>query len=127
MTGRRRIESVGISLWMAIGLVSVFLVGGLIDITDRGPRIGRVRLDDLAAEYVGQVSRMDGSDEDLAASARAWAVDLERALYRVADRHGIVLLPAEMVAAGAPDYTGEVRAAMPGRELPPVAATEDAP
>ena len=134
MTGRRPIESVGISLWIAIALVSVFLVGGLIDITDRGPRVGRVRLDDLAAEYVGQVSRMDASDEDVAASARAWAEDLERALHRVAERHGVVLLPAEVVAAGAPDYTGEVRSAMPGREMPPVAVigslgatTEDAP
>ena len=134
MTGRRRIESVGISLWMAIGLVSVFLVGGLIDITDRGPRIGRVRLDDLAAEYVGEVSRMDASDEDVAASARAWAEDLERALHRVAERHGVVLLPADMVAAGAPDYTGEVRSAMPGWEIPQAAqsgsrgaATEESP
>ena len=134
MTGRRPIESVGISLWIAIVLVSAFLAGGLIDIRDRSPRIGRVRLDDLAAEYVGQASRMDASDEDVAASARAWAQDLELALYRVAERHGVVLLPAEAVAAGAPDYTGEVRSAMPGWELPPVAVsgsaeatTEDAP
>ena len=124
MTARRPIESIGISLWIAIVLVSAFLAGGLIDIRDRSPRIGRVRLDDLAAEYVGQVSRMNGSDEDMAESARNWAMDLERALYRVAERHGVVLLPAEVVAAGAPDYTGEVRSAMQCWELPPVAASE---
>ena len=107
-------ESVGISLWIAIVLVSAFLAGGLIDIRDRSPRIGRVRLDDLAAEYVGQVSRVDALEADVATSARAWAVELERALHRVAERHGVVLLPAEVVAAGAPDYTGEVRSAMQG-------------
>ena len=123
MTGRRPVESVGISLWIAIVLVSAFLAGGLIDIRDRSPRIGRVRLDDLAAEYVGQVSRVDAFEADVAASTRAWAVDLGRALHRVAERHGVVLLPAEVVAAGAPDYTGEVRSAMQGWELPPMAAS----
>ena len=123
MSGRRNIESIGISLWIAIVLVSAFLAGGLIDIGDRSPRIGRVRLDELAAEYVGQVSRMEAPDEDVAASTRAWAEDLERALQRVAQRHGVVLVPAEVVAAGAPDYTGEVRSEMPGWELPPVAAS----
>ena len=126
MSGRSHTESAGISLWIAIVLVSAFLVGGLVDIWDRAPRIGRVRLDDLAVEYIGQVSRMDASDEDVAASARAWAEDLERALDRVAERHGVVLLPAEVVAAGAPDYTGEVRSAISSWGLAPVAVSGSA-
>ena len=36
----------------------------------------------------------------------------EKALDGVAERHGVLLLPAEVVLAGAPDYTGQVREAM---------------
>ena len=43
---------------------------------------------------------------------RAWGAALERALALVAERRAVVLLPARAVAAGAPDVTGEVEAAM---------------
>ena len=49
---------------------------------------------------------------EVAAATRAWAVALESALARVALHRRAVLLPARAVAAGAPDLTAEVEAAM---------------
>ena len=43
---------------------------------------------------------------------RAWGEALEAALDRVAARHRLVLLPARAVAAGAPDATVRVEAAL---------------
>ena len=45
-----------------------------------------------------------------AKAVRVWGVALETALDRVARDHGVVLLPARAVAAGAPDMTPQVEA-----------------
>ena len=72
------------------------------------PPIASVRLAELTAEFATRAAREGGSGEDI----HAWGVALERALGLVAERRGAVLLPARAVAAGAPDATGEVEAAM---------------
>ena len=47
-----------------------------------------------------------------AEDVRDWGVALEAALDRVAELHRVVLLPARAVAAGAPDLTPKVEAAL---------------
>lgn len=79
---------------------------------DTSPRIGGVRLTDLTIQYLAQAARDGRTDEETAEAARAWAAQLETALDRVAAARGIVLVPAEAVVSGAPDYTGEVEATM---------------
>ena len=76
------------------------------------PRIASVRLGELAADHAMRVARAGTSPGEAAAATRAWAVALERALARVAAHHRAVLLPARAVAAGAPDLTAEIEAAM---------------
>ena len=49
---------------------------------------------------------------EAADAVRDWARRLEDALVRTAARHHAVLLPRTAVAAGAPDLTAEVRAAL---------------
>ena len=86
------------------------------------PRIASVRLAELAAAHAAETARGGGSAEDAAAAVRAWAIALEAALGDVAERHRMVLLPARAVAAGAPDLTHLVEAAMTeaaaGRPVP---------
>ena len=77
-----------------------------------GPRIASVRLGELAAEGAAGAARADASPEETARAVREWARRLEDALAGVAADHRVVLLPARAVAAGAPDLTAEVRAAM---------------
>lgn len=101
----------GLGLWATVALAGVFLAGAMIDL-DGGPGIGTVRLEGLTAEFLAAAVQGADSPEQSAAAARAWGAALESALDTVAARHGIVLLPVEAVAAGAPDYTVEVRAAM---------------
>ena len=76
------------------------------------PRIATVRLAELAAGHAARVARAGTSPGETAAATRAWAVALEYALVQVAARHRAVLLPARAVAAGAPDDTAEIEAAM---------------
>ena len=71
-----------------------------------------MRLNELTAEMLQQTIHGKESEQAIAEAARVWAVELESALDGVAERHGVVLLPAEVVLAGAPDYTGPVREAM---------------
>ena len=112
MKHRRPIPGPGIEMWIAIIGIGAFLLGGLVDIERGGPRIGAVRLNDLTAEMVERTVHGEASDQAIAETARVWATDLQEALDRVADRHGVVLVPAEVVLVGAPDYTGHVREAM---------------
>ena len=79
---------------------------------DEPPRIASVRLAELAAGGAMAAARSDAPAGDAASDIRAWALALEDALARVSTRHGVVLLPARAVAAGAPDLTGEVEAAL---------------
>ena len=72
------------------------------------PGIASVRLGEMTAAYTTRAASEGKTAEDV----RAWGEALEAALDRVADRHGVVLLPARAVAAGAPDLTPEVEAAL---------------
>ena len=112
MSERKLIPGPGIELWIAIIGIGAFLLGGLVDIDRGGPRIGAVRLNDLTAEMVERTVHGGASDQAIAGTARVWAEDLQEALDRVGDRYGVVLVPAEVVLAGAPDYTRHVREAM---------------
>ena len=70
--------------------------------------IGSVRLGEMTAAYTTRAAAEGRTAEDV----RAWGAALEAALGQVARRHGAVLLPARAVAAGAPDLTAEVEAAL---------------
>ena len=72
------------------------------------PRIAGVRLAEITAAYTTRAASEGKDAEDV----RAWGAALEIALDRVARRHGAVLLPARAVAAGAPDLTRQVEAAL---------------
>jgi len=71
---------------------------------DETPRIAGVRLAEMTAAWTTQAAAEGVSAE----AVRAWGAALETALDRVAERHGVVLLPARAVAAGAPDMTPQV-------------------
>ena len=88
---------------------------------DAPARIASVRLGELAADHALRVARAGTSPGETAAATRAWAVALERALARVAAHHRAVLLPARAVAAGAPDLTAEIEAAMAAAIAEPMA------
>ena len=82
-----------------------------------GPRIASVRLGEMTATYATEAAKSGETPE----SVRAWGVALETALAWVAEREGVVLLPARAVAAGAPDMTWQVRetlAAIRARDWP---------
>ena len=70
------------------------------------PRIAGVRLAEMTAAWTTQAAARGETAE----AVRAWGAALETALDRVAERHGVVLLPARAVAAGAPDMTRQVEA-----------------
>ncbi len=72
------------------------------------PGIASVRLGEMTAAYTTRAAAERRTAEDV----RAWGEALEAALDRVSRRHGAVLLPARAVAAGAPDLTPEVEAAL---------------
>ena len=72
------------------------------------PRIASVRLGEMTAAYATRAAK----DGEAGEAVRAWGAALEAALDEVALRRGAVLLPARAVAAGAPDATEEVEAAM---------------
>ena len=76
--------------------------------SSRRPGIASVRLGEMTAAWTTRAAAEGRTAEDV----RAWGVALEAALGVVADRHGLVLLPARAVAAGAPDLTPEVEAAL---------------
>ncbi len=79
---------------------------------ERVPRIASVRLAELTADYMAKAAREQGDQEEAAKAVRGWAHRLEEALVRTAARHRAVLLPARAVAAGAPDLTAEIKAAI---------------
>jgi len=78
---------------------------------DPPPRIASVRLAEMTAEYTTRAASEGRTAEDV----RAWGIALEAALDDVAARHGVVLLPARAVAAGAPDMTAALEAALAER------------
>ena len=72
------------------------------------PRVAGVRLGEMTAAYTTRAAAEGGTAEDV----RAWGEALEAALDHVAERRGVVLLPARAVAAGAPDLTWLVEAVL---------------
>ncbi|MCY4407549.1 MAG: TrbI F-type domain-containing protein [Rhodospirillaceae bacterium] len=72
------------------------------------PQIAGVRLAEITAAYTTRAATEGATSGDV----RAWGAALEAALEEVAGRHGAVLLPARAVAAGAPDLTRQVEAAL---------------
>ena len=76
--------------------------------TEPEPRIASVRLAEITAAYTTRAAEKGETPEGV----RAWGAALEAALGSVARRHRVVLLPARAVAAGAPDMTGPVEAAL---------------
>ncbi len=70
--------------------------------------IASVRLGEMTAAYTTRAAAEGRTAEDV----RAWGEALETALDRVSRRHGLVLLPARAVAAGAPDLTWLVEAVL---------------
>ena len=97
---------------LASGVAAAVAAGVARIAAEDGPRIASVRLAELAAENAANTVRAGSSPEETAAAVRAWAAALERALGDIAARHRVVLLPTRAVAAGAPDLTAEVQAAM---------------
>ena len=118
----KRFARPGKALWATVVLAGVFLAGALMSSDRGGPRVGTVRLNDLTAEFYAGAVRNADSPEAAAQAARDWGMRLEGALDLVASRYGVVLLPVEAVAAGAVDYTVDVRVAMrwavPGPDAP---------
>lgn len=112
MKAATRTRGPGLGAWIALTLAGAFLAGALLESGEDRPRIGLVRLEELAAEFVMQSVRGEGSADMAAGQARDWAHALQEALDRVALRHGVVLLPSNAVVAGATDYTEEIRSLM---------------
>ena len=96
---------------LAGGLAAVVAAAAVRLAPDEAPRIASVRLGEMTAAYATRAAKDGRAGEDV----RAWGAALEAALEEVAARRGAVLLPARAVAAGAPDATAEVEAAMARR------------
>ena len=96
---------------------------------ERVPRIASVRLAEITADYMAKAAREHGDQEEAVKAVRGWANRLEAALVRTAARHHAVLLPARAVAAGAPDLTAEIKAAIraASSKTHPPTNTEDKP
>ena len=111
---------------LAAGVSALVAAGFARHAADAAPGIASVRLAELVAEHAADGARGNAGTEETAAATRLWAHALEDAVRRVAARHGVVLLPARAVAAGAPDLTAEIRAELV-RVLagPPSAAGEE--
>ena len=100
------------SLLLAAGVAAAVSAVTVRLTLEKVPRIASVRLAELTVDYMAKAARGSGDRDKAAAGAREWAKRLEEALLRTAARRRVVLLPARAVAAGAPDLTAEVRAAM---------------
>ena len=97
-----------VSAVLLSGAVAAVVSVGMPRIASPAPRIAGVRLAEIAAEYTTRAASEGMAVEDV----RAWGAALEAALDLVAESGGLVLLPARAVAAGAPDVTDRVEAAL---------------
>ena len=77
-------------------------------VAPEAPGIASVRLGEMTAAYATRAA----SEGKTAEEVRAWGEALEAALDHVAERRGVVLLPTRAVAAGTPDATRYVEAAL---------------
>ena len=109
-------STLGAVLLLAAGVAAAVSAVSARMAVERVPRIASVRLAELTAEYVTQAAREHAGGDDAAEAARDWATRLDEALARTAARHRVVLLPVRAVAAGAEDFTAEVKAAMRAAE-----------
>ena len=96
------------ALLLSGGMAAAVAAAALRYGMEEPPRIAAVRLAEITAAYTTRAAEHGQSVEDV----RAWGAALEAALDGAARRHGVVLLPARAVAAGAPDLTAEVEAAL---------------
>ena len=104
--------TLGAAMLLATGVAaSVSAVTAHI-ILERVPRTGSVRLAELTADYMARAAREGGDPDEAVEAAREWARRLDEALVQTSARHRALLLPARAVAAGAEDFTAEVKAAM---------------
>ena len=106
------ISTLGAVLLLAAGVAAAVSALSARMALERAPRIASVRLAALTAEYVTQAARERTGRDGAAEAVREWARRLDEALARTSARHRVVLLPARAVAAGAEDFTAEVKAAM---------------
>ena len=97
---------------LAAGIAAAVAAAAVRFSAEDAPRIATVRLGQLTAEYAVRAAGGGASAEASAARTREWAAALENALITVSRRHRVVLLPARAVAAGAPDFTAAVEAAL---------------
>ena len=97
-----------VSAVLLSGAVAAVVSVGMPRLASPAPRIGGVRLAEIAADYTTRAASEGTAVDDV----RAWGAALEAALDLVAERRGLVLIPARAVAAGAPDVTWEVEAAL---------------
>ena len=97
-----------VSAVLLSGAVAAVVSVGMPRLASPAPRIAGVRLAEIAADYTTRAASEGMAAEDV----RAWGEALEAALYLVAESDGLVLLPARAVAAGAPDVTDRVEAAL---------------
>ena len=106
------VSTLGAVLLLAVGVAAAVSALSARMALERVPRIASVRLAELTAEYVTQAARERAGGDDAAEAARERARRLDEALVRTSARRRVVLLPARAVAAGAEDFTAEVKAAM---------------
>ena len=97
-----------VSAVLLSGAVAAVVSVGMPRLASPAPRIAGVRLAEIAADYTTRAASEGMAVEDV----RAWGAALEAALDLVAESDGLVLLPARAVAAGAPDVTDRVEAAL---------------
>ena len=102
------------SLLLAAGVAAVVSAAAIRFAAAPAPGIATVRLGEIAGAWAVKAAGEQSSEETTAANARLWAAALETALRETAARHRVVLLPARAVAAGAPDLTHEIEAALAG-------------
>ena len=104
--------TLGAAVLLATGVAATVSAVTAKIVLERVPRTGSVRLAGLTADYMATAAWEHSSREAAAEAARGWATRLDEALVWTSARHRVVLLPARAVAAGAEDFTDEVKAAM---------------
>ena len=102
------------SVLLAAGISAAVSAAGMRFVMPPAPGIATVRLGEIAAAWAVKAAGENSPAETTTADARLWAAALETALQETAARHRVVLLPARAVAAGAPDLTHEIEAALAG-------------
>ena len=101
-----------VSAVLLSGAVAVAVAAAMLRYgVEPAPGIASMRLGEMTAAYTTRAAAEGRTAEDV----RAWGEALEAALDHVAERHGLVLLPARAVAAGAPDVTWLVEAVLAER------------